>query len=289
MIDKLSIVIPVYNEEESIVKAINRITETMVDSGIVYEIIVVDDGSKDKSAELLRGKNNLTVIRHSVNKGYGASLLDGIRKSNYEYVAIIDGDGTYPYEDIPKLCLGSKDHDYDMIVGSRTGKHAIGSYPRKIAKWFITNLANYLTGSRIPDINSGMRIMKKEIVLKFANILPQNFSFTTTITVAMLSNNYDVKYVPITYHKRKGGKSKIKPVQDLVNFIQLIIRTSMYFNPLKIFVPIGIILFVALVISAIFDVLNNNFTDKTIMLFNAFFIVFAVGVLADLIDKRLTK
>ena len=289
MMNKLSIVIPVYNEEEGIIEAIHRITETMINSGIIYEIIVVDDGSKDKTADLLKGKDNFTVIRHSVNKGYGASLLDGIRKSKYEYVAIIDADGTYPYEDIPKLCLQLKDEDYDMIVGVRTGKHALGSYPRRIAKWFITNLANYLVGERILDINSGMRIIKKDMVLKFSNILPQNFSFTTTITLAMLSNNYNVKYVPIAYNKRKGGKSKIKPLQETFNFIQLIIRTTMYFNPLKIFLPIGVILFIAMVISIIFDIYHNNLTDKTAILVTLFFIVSTVGALADLIDKRLAK
>jgi hypothetical protein len=126
-----------------------------------------------------------------------------------------------------------------MLVGARIGDSVNIPLIRRPPKWVINQLANYMVGTKIPDLNSGMRIMKKEIIERFFNILPEGFSFTSTITIAMLSNGYQVKYVPIDYHQRKG-KSKIRPFNDTLNFVRLIVRTVMFFDPLKVFLPISL-------------------------------------------------
>lgn len=214
----VSIIIPVYNEQEGIAVVLKELRN--LDLGGQFEIIVVDDSSTDRTAEILKDfSNEVQVIRHEKNMGYGAAIKTGIRHAKSDLVVITDADGTYPNQEIRRLVEEMKEHD--MVVGARTGEGAQIPMIRKPAKWFITKLASYLTGRQIPDLNSGLRVMKKEIVEKYLHILPDEFSFTSTITLAMLTNGYSVKYVPIGYFKRKG-KSKIKPIRDTLNFIQLI-------------------------------------------------------------------
>jgi len=205
----------------------------MESSGFEYEIIVVDDGSQDRTAELARAEG-ATVLVMPENRGYGASLKTGIGHSRFETIVITDADGTYPAHYIPVLIaqLGQ----YDMVVGARTGQHVEIPLTRRPAKWLLRVLAGYLAGRHIPDLNSGLRVMKKDLVRRFSHLLPSGFSFTTTITLAALCSSSLVKYSPIDY-KARIGKSKIRPVHAF-DFALLIIRTIVYFNPLKIFLPI---------------------------------------------------
>jgi glycosyltransferase involved in cell wall biosynthesis len=228
--------------------------------------------------------NGVKVIRHEQNMGYGAALKAGIRHAKNEIIVISDADGSYPIKDIP-IFLINMEHA-DMVVGARVGKKAHISFYRKPAKWFINKLANHLSGIKIPDLNSGLRAMRKEKVERFFSILPEKFSFTTTITLAFLTNGYSVKYIPIEYYKRKG-KSKIHPIKDTLNFIQLIIRTIMYFNPLKIFLPLSFAFFIASVTVLIVSWLADRVMDiTTTILFVAGIQLLAIGMIADLIDKR---
>lgn len=283
----LSIIVPVYNEEKNIKKTIYKIDSVLKKSDLKnYEIIIVDDGSTDHTNQTLKQSNiNFNLIEHERNMGYGASIKSGIIKSKYNVIAITDADCTYPVEKIPEMYKQIK--DYDMVVGSRTGKIVKIPFIRKPAKWFIGKLANYLAGFKIPDINSGLRIFKKEHVLRFFKILPNGFSFTTTITLAMLTNDMQIKYIPINYMKRKG-KSKIRPIRDTLNFIQLIIRTVMYFNPLRIFVPVSLILLLISLIVFIYSYLAlPKILDTTVsILFISSIQILAIGMLADMINKR---
>jgi glycosyltransferase involved in cell wall biosynthesis len=283
----LSIIVPVYNEEKNIKKTIIKIDTILKKSDLKnYEIIIVDDGSTDHTNQTLKQSNiNFNLIEHEQNMGYGASIKSGIKKSKYNVIAITDADCTYPVEKIPEMYKQIK--DYDMVVGSRTGKSVKIPFIRKPAKWFIGKLANYLAGFKIPDINSGLRIFKKEHVLRFFKILPNGFSFTTTITLAMLTNDMQIKYIPINYMKRKG-KSKIRPIRDTLNFIQLIIRTVMYFNPLRIFVPVSLILLLISLIVFIYSYLAlPKILDTTVaILFISSIQILAIGMLADMINKR---
>lgn len=281
----VSIVIPVYNEEKAIEKVISDIKEVLKETGWKYEIIVVDDGSTDETPKILKKIQDIKLIVNDENMGYGAALKGGIRKSRASFVVITDADGTYPAKEIPKL-LECKD-DYDMVVGARIDKKVKIPLSRRPAKFFLSKLANYLAETKIPDLNSGMRIFRKETVEQFLNILPSGFSFTTTITLAYLSNDYLVKYVPIDYHERKG-KSKISPVRDALGFTSLIIRTITYFNPLKVFLPVGLALFsAAIIVFAYSTFFLGRFMDvTTIVLVVASIQVCLFGLLADLVVRR---
>lgn len=282
----ISIVIPAYNEQDSISLTIDDVNRVLRARGISYEIIVVDDGSSDNTAVFAQQKQ-VKVIKHQANLGYGASLKDGINSAAGDIVAIIDADGTYKAEDLWKIIDGFK--DVDMVVGARSMSSVNISAMRKPAKWLINRLADYLAETKIDDLNSGLRVFKKDIAKKFYSILPNGFSFTTTITLSMLTNGYSVKFVPIDYLARSGGKSKIKPINDTINFIILIIRTVLYFNPLKIFVPMSLILFslgfFVLVFSTWF---LGRLMDVTVTLFFLSGLqTLVIGMLADLIDKRI--
>jgi len=287
-VKKISIVIPVYNEEkESLSNTISQLFRIPWPGNM--EIIVVDDGSDEKVKDLkISSMDRIKIIRHKRNRGYGAALKTGISNSCNECIVITDADGTYPNERIPELVEMFEKSNFDMVVGARVGRNVKIPLIRKPAKWFITKLASYLTEKKIPDINSGLRVMKKDVVEKYLNILPDGFSFTSTITLAMLTNGYRVKYVPIDYFERKG-KSKIRPIRDTLNFIQLIIRTVMYFNPLKIFVPLSLsLVLLALLVLAGSWIFMGKAMDVTFgVILMTSVMVLAIGMLADLIDKRL--
>lgn len=252
---------------------------------ISYEIIFVDDGSKDKTAEVINSLENVRLIQHSQNKGYGAALKSGIKSARGYYILITDADGTYPVSEIPRLVqyMGS----YDMVVGARTGQDVNIQLYRKPAKLFLKKLANYLTGTNIPDLNSGLRIFKKDDAIKYFNIICDGFSFTTTITLSFLCNNLSIKYVPINYHCRVG-KSKIKPFKDGLNFILLIINTITYFNPLKVFLPISLAFFLGGVFVFSYSVLFLKIIfDSTVLIFIVSSVqILLFGLLADLNVKK---
>ena len=287
VVEGFSIIIPAYNEEVGIASVIESILSVMDGSNIDYELLVVDDGSTDRTAEIVR-ESGVGLIQHSSNRGYGAALKTGISRVNHEAILITDADGTYPDERIPDLIRVYKEGNFDMVIGARTGENVSVPIMRKPAKWIISKLANYLTRMKIPDLNSGLRVMRKEALEKFMQILPDGFSFTTTITLALLTNAYSVKYVQVDYYKRKGT-SKINPIKDTFNFIVLIIRTVLYFNPLSVFVPLSLLL----VVLAIVVLLGGwfflgVFMDQSfgIIIMTAV-VVMSIGMLADLIDKRL--
>lgn len=230
--EPVSVIIPAYNEEAGIHESVRTVRAVMGEAGIRHEILVVDDGSRDNTSDLAR-KAGATVIQHRKNRGYGAALKTGIGRAKNDIIVIIDADGTYPATYLPEIIRKMK--DADMVVGARTGQKVQVPLARKPAKWFLRHLAGYLTGESIPDLNSGLRAFRRDVALQYFGILPDKFSFTTTITVAMLCDEFDVVFIPIDYHKRKG-KSKIVP-WDFFNFTTMVLRLSMLFNPLKVFIP----------------------------------------------------
>ena len=280
----VSVVIPAYNEEGGLAEVVRGLRARMESSGRPFEIIVVDDGSVDGTLEVARGLG-VHVIAHHVNRGYGAALKTGIRKARGEHILICDGDGTYPPESIPEL-LGHID-DNDMVVAARTGASVDIPFFRRLAKGILRRLAIFLSDSAIPDLNSGLRAFRKDAVLHFFPILPSGFSFTTTITLAMLCNEGRVEYVPINYSKRTG-RSKIRPLRDTINFLLLITRTILYFNPLKIFLPVSLGAGLLFAVSLGYDLLVlKDLTEKTLIFLFGALQLLAVGVIADLITKRL--
>ena len=287
---RFAVIVPCYNERDSIGTVVESLLKYCVTCG-PYDLIVVDDGSSDGSAEILRRLQQrhpeMQVITHPQNRGYGAALKTGIRHTSAELIVITDADRTYPNERIPVLLEWAR--EVDMVVGARKLDHAIYPLSRRIAKFFLSKYVAWIVGESLPDINSGLRVMRRAVVEQFFHILPDTFSFTTTITVAMLTNHYTVQYVPVTYEARVG-RSKIKPIRDTLRFLQLILRTGMYFAPLRVFLPVAAGLGLLFLGSLAYDVLVlRDLTEKTLL-----FLLFALNtamlaLLADMFDKRSTK
>jgi glycosyltransferase involved in cell wall biosynthesis len=284
----VSIVIPVYNEEAAIGDDLDLIKRTMDGTGQPYEIIVVNDGSTDRTAEIVSSKPGVTLLHHQQNRGTGAARTTGLRAAKGDIIVMTDGDGTYPNQDMPRLLEHMKQND--MVIGARTKEEGTLKWLRTPAKWFIRRLAAYLTDTHIPDLNSGMRAFKKDIALKYLNILPTTHSWVSTITIAFLSGGYSVGYIPIDYYKRKG-KSTFHPLKDTYNFITLVVRTVTYFNPLKVFLPTSLLLFTVGGIKLIRDVIIYNFhvPTSTVLIMLTAVQIGVMGLLADLMVRSIAK
>ena len=282
-----SLVIPVYNEEEGVAQTLDDLHRVLSASDYQYEIIAVDDGSSDRTADILARRNDIRLIRHGRNRGYGAALKTGILRAQYDLVAITDADSTYPSHRLLDLVRMARESD--MVVGARTGENVTYSTLRKIPKWFLVHFAEWIVKQKIPDLNSGMRVFRKASAIAFFGILPDTFSFTTTITLAMLTNNYIVRYEPIDYFHR-AGRSKIKPIRDTLRFLQLVLRVGVYFAPLRIFLPVAGFFFVGFLVSLWNDLfILRDLTESTLILFVTSIQISMFALLADMIDKRTGK
>lgn len=284
----LSVIIPVYNEEDAIRKTLIDLQETLLHSAIqAHEILVVNDGSSDRTAREIRAANiPCQIITHKSNKGYGASIKTGLRRASYRTIAITDADDTYPNEKIPEMYAYYREQQLDMLVGARTGKNVNYPFIKKIPKFFIIALANYITGTKIPDINSGLRIFDKQIALKFFHLYPEGFSFTITITMSMLCRGYDVDYVAIDYFARTGV-SKISPIKDTLEFFSLLSKIAVFFNPLKFFMPfVGFLALISLafMIKDVFIV--HNLSQSSVLFPILTVLIFFMGLIADMISKK---
>ncbi|MEE9294956.1 MAG: glycosyltransferase family 2 protein [Phycisphaerae bacterium] len=287
----VTVIIPCYNEQEMIAETVRQVGEVMVATARPFEIIVIDDGSTDATESELEAcadQPGLLILRNSSNRGYGYCIKRAVGQARHDIVVITDADGTYPNGRIGELIelMG----DSDMVVGARTTARSDIPIVRRPAKWVLTKLASYLAGTPIPDINSGLRAMKRSLIKEFIHFLPDGFSFTTTISLALLTHGYDVRYVPIEYAKRVG-KSSIRPIRDTANFASLIVRTVMYFKPLKVFVPLSAGLFgLAVLWGLVSKLVFGQLADVSVVVISmASLQVLAIGLLADLIDKRFCR
>ena len=239
-IGPVSVIIPAFNEAQAIKQQIKAVQAALIASQVAFEIIVVDDGSTDQTGEavLQQGASNqpLRLLQHFTNRGYGAALKTGILAAKYDSIVIIDADGTYPAEQIPVLL--EKLESTDMVVGARIGENVHTPWLRRPAKWLLRTLAMRIAEKPIPDLNSGLRAFRRECALQYFPILSNKFSFTTTITLSYLADDYLVIYHPINYYQRTG-QSKVVPWHFL-DFSIIILRISLMFNPLKVFVPLAV-------------------------------------------------
>lgn len=287
-----SLVLPIFNEQEIVEIALNEILKINLDNGGLFEIIIVNDGSSDSTSKILKKFSlikNINIITHKRNYGYGRALKTGIKKSKSDIIFITDIDGTYPNNKIIDFYNKFLEKKYDMLVGARDFKNKNISLIRKPPKYLINKLANYLVDYKIPDLNSGFRIFRKELFEKFENILPNGFSFTSTITLAFLSEYKSVAYEEIDYKKRVG-KSKIHPIKDTINFVILILKVTIYFNPLRVFIPLSIITFlIGLILIILRLIMGGQFlVTSIIFMFFATNFLF-LGLIADLINKKNQK
>lgn len=276
----LSVVIPAYNEEGAVRATIDDIRAHLDPTGIPYEIIVVDDGSSDNTRAEAE-KTGVIVDFNQVNTGYGASLKRGIRRAQYDYVAIIDADGTYPARYLPPMLAMCRTQD--MVVGDRGAAMKNVPLIRRPAKFILNHFASFLAERRLNDLNSGLRVFRKSELVPFIPLLPQKFSFTTTITLCMACNGKRMVYTPIEYGKRVG-RSKIRPV-DFLNFIILVLRMTVLFNPLRVFIPLGLVLMGLGAVKFVYDIWMDNLSETTIFAFLSALIIWSLGLIADMISR----
>ncbi len=276
----VSIVLPAFNEEEALPKVIDDIRQAMLRVSYEYEILVVDDHSKDRTSEIAKSKN-VRLIRRPFTGGSGASRRTGIIGAEGEIIVMLDADGSYESSDIPKMI--ELFPEFDQVNGARTSEQGTLKLLRTPAKWFLRKLACYLTGVHIPDLNTGLKAFKKSIMMHYLWVLPDGFSCVTTMTLAFLTNGYAVKYIPTQYHKRIGT-SKFHPVKDSLNYLSTIVRMVMYFKPLRIFMPAAVGLFIFGVIKSILSLAyTSTLQESDIIIFMTCIMTGSLGLLADLI------
>ncbi len=289
--NNITMIIPVYNEE-------NGINDTICDLKLFadknkWNIIVVNDGSTDNTSKILKKINWITVVNHPYNKGYGAALKTGIKNANTDLIAFFDGDGQHNPEDLKKLVENFG--NFDMIVGERI-KSSHREWIRRPGKWILSKIANFLSGKKIPDLNSGLRVIKREVLSKLLHLMPDGFSFSTTSTIALFNMGYSVGYYPITVKKRQG-KSSVRQIKHGSSTILLILRLIVLFNPLKIFLPVS---FFLLTIGIIYEILYGiifipqgvRLIPAALLLILSSILVFFFGLVVDQISemrKYLTK
>ncbi len=276
----ISIIVPAFNEEETIEGVVRALREI---KGFEKEILVIDDGSSDKTAYLAERAGADKVIRHRHNRGYGASLKTGVQHARYDVILTFDADLQHDPADVPKL-LEHLDNDTDMVAGDRSGSEPFSH--RSLGKRLLRTVAEFLTEEDIPDINCGLRLFRKEKLLSVLPLLPDGFSFSTTSTLAFLKNDYGTKFVPINHTPRRGGASQLNLVTDGINTLTLIFRLITIFDPMKVFLPASVFLFVAGLIYGLFMILVTfNIPDGAVLLMVVGILLFFFGLLAEQISE----
>lgn len=270
----LSIIMPAKNEAAAIKAAVSGAREAFPDA----EIVVVDDGSTDDTGELAR-EAGAVVIRHPISMGNGAAIKAGARAASGEILAFMDADGQHGGDEIKQL-LARLDAGYDMAIGARdAGSHA--SFGRLFANGFYNALASALSGHRIPDLTSGFRVVRAKLFKQFLHLLPNGFSYPTTITMAFLRSGYPIDFVPIKA-ERRVGKSHIRPIRDGLRFLVIIFKVVTLYAPLKIFVPASAGFFLTGLGYYIYTYLTlGRFTNMSLLLFSASVIIFLIGLISE--------
>jgi polyisoprenyl-phosphate glycosyltransferase len=287
----VSIILPCHNEQDHVTAEVARICEAMDTSGYQYELLAFDDASTDETLarlyEAAPAFPHLRIEHFHRNGGSGTVRRIGTQKARGEIVVWTDADMTYPNERIPEFVqMLEKDPTLDQIVGARTSEQGTHKILRVPAKWFIRKLAERLTNTHIPDLNSGLRAFRRQVALPYLRLLPPGFSCVTTITLAFLSNQHDVRYVPIAYAKR-AGTSKFRFVTDAYRYVLQVLRMVMYFNPLKVLMPVALFLLGLGIAKGIYDVVVHplSFAVNTVLIFVTGLLIASLALLADLIVR----
>lgn len=276
---RVSVVIPALNEEATIaeiVKAVRAVDKS-------YEVIVVDDGSTDRTEAEASGAG-ARVIRNPYNIGNGASVKRGCLAARGDVVVMLDADGQHPPEAIPQLVehIGA----FDLCIGSRT-RQSTTSRIRNLGNHLLNAIATWIAGQKVEDLTSGFRAFKKPVLYEYLHIFPRRYSYPTTTTMAMILGNHFVKYVPIhAITKRRHGMSNIKPVEDFLRFINIMLRLLILFRPQKFFLPLSLIAFVMGVVWALYQMfLTGGLRGTSLVLILSSVIFFCFGLLAEQIAE----
>lgn len=272
----LSIIIPAYNEEQGLDRALGRLMPLARERR--YEVIVIDDGSTDGTAAVA-ARHGATVVAHRANKGYGAALKTGIRSASHDMILMMDSDGQHDPSLIDALL---RDADrFDMVVAARRKMVGIRAPGKKL----LAMVANFLSGVKIPDLNSGLRVFRKSTIKSFLHFCPDGFSFTTTITLAYLREGYSISWVPIDVEKRIGRASTVAFLRDGYGAFMLIVRVIVLFNPLKVFMPAALVLFTLGLAFTIYGIIAFHKVPNTgVLTILSGILLFFMGILADQIS-----
>ncbi|MBN1903797.1 MAG: glycosyltransferase family 2 protein [Deltaproteobacteria bacterium] len=270
----VSIIIPAYNEAATIREVVKKI-KTIYPG---FEIIVVNDGSTDNTAEVA-AESGAIVYSHPYNIGNGAAIKSGIRIASGEVLVFMDGDGQHRPEDISELLKYLP--DYDMVVGSRT-RQKQASLIRALGNWVFNWFASYVAKFKVEDLTSGFRAVKAEIAQKLLYLLPNQYSYPTTITLGVLRSGRSIKYIPIDVQRRKQGTSEIKAFRDGIRFFIIITKICTLFSPLRVFLPISFLFFIMGISYYIFTYITaNRFTNMSALLFSTSIIIFMMGLVSE--------
>lgn len=288
---RISIVLPCFNEGSHVVAELERITTAMDASGFSYELVVIDDASTDETLAVLEEAQprfpHMRLLPFHRNGGAGTARRVGTQQARGQIVVWTDADLTYPNERIPELvALLDSNPRVDQVVGARTSEQGSHRFLRVPAKWFVRKVAESLTNATIPDLNSGLRAFRREVSLPYLRLLPPGFSCVTTITLAFLHNQHEIRYIPIDYAKR-SGRSKFRFLNDAYRYLLQVLRMVMYFNPLKVLMPPALVLLVVGVGKGVYDVVSDpvKIATNTVLLFLTGMIIASVALLADLIVR----
>ena len=290
----VTVVLPCYNEQDHVLKEIERISSVMDASGYSYELLVIDDKSTDGTLAVLTDAlprfPRMRLMPFRRNGGSGTARRIGTHEAYGRVVVWTDADMTYPNERIPEFVRYLDEHPgVDQVVGARTTEQGTYKFLRVPAKWVIRKVAEHLASTRIPDLNSGLRAFRRDVSLPYLRLLPPGFSCVTTITLAFLSNQHTVDYLPIDYAKR-AGTSKFHFVSDAYRYILQVLRMVMYFNPIKVLMPLALWLGAIGFVKAVVDVVRYDFhiTTNAMLLIVTGLLVASVALLADLIVRSRT-
>lgn len=283
----VTVLVPAYNEASAIAATIERVRAAFDASSCgPVEILVLDDGSTDGTAEHARAAG-ATVVSHPVNLGQGAAIKTGIGRARGTYIALIDGDGSYPAGDMPRLVQLALDAGYEQVIGDRQGEAGSLAPLRAVVKRMLRAFAAFLSGQAVGDLNSGMRVVEREAALRYAPLIPDGFSNSTTLTLATLSHRGRIAFVPIAYSRREG-KSKFRPVGDTYNMALAIVRMVVYVDPLRVLLPPAVVLVLAGLAKAIADAARYDWhiTASAVLLVMAGVQIGVLALIADLIVRR---
>ena len=276
---QISIIIPAYNEAVSIEKTISTLKSELSKLDFEYEIIIVNDASTDQTPEILKNISDIRIVNHPLNKGYGASLKTGVAQAKYNWIMFFDADGQHKPEYIKEFIKYTD--EFELIAGDRSKGKYIRPTLRKPGLWLLRKIANYLVDYKIPDLNCGLRLIKKDVLQKYLHLMPNGFSISTTSTMAFLKDKRNVKFIPVEIDKRdKNSISAVKP-RDAAATLMLIFRLIMIFSPLRIFFPVSLFLFIVGLVSFIYDLTLLNISDTTVLVFLTSMLVFFFGLVSD--------
>ncbi len=278
----VSVVIPAYNERENIASVLEEILSRLrLIEEVEWEVIVIDDGSQDGMAEVIAEFEEVKLLRHPYNCGYGASLKSGILAAKGEVVVAMDADGQHNPDDLTRLLDNMG--EYAMSCGSRVASSGVPRL-RRPGKWILSRMMNYLARRRIPDINCGYRALRRDIISRYLHLCSDRYSFSMSSTLALLSEGHFIRFIDIKCRSRQGAESQVKFSSGFDAFLTLL-RSTIVFHPFRVFMPISSAFAVVGTGSLVYDLCTFNISDTTVLLLVSTLFIFLFGLVSDQIAR----